>query len=139
MCDLLVAGYCIDGKIEEARRLAEEMYRGGFELGVRAYNAMLDCICKICRQKDPFKLHSEIDHALKVFAMMKADGCEPGVKTYDLLMMKLGAHNRVDKANALFNEALGRGLPVTPKEYVVDPRFVKKKAVKAEKKRETLP
>ncbi|XP_045823416.1 pentatricopeptide repeat-containing protein PNM1, mitochondrial [Trifolium pratense] len=243
MCDLLVAGYCIDGKIEEARRLSEEMYRGGFELGVRAYNAMLDCMCKICRQKDPFKLHSEsskvlvemdqhgvprnvetfnvlitnlckirktndalslfsmmrgwrcnpnettflvlikslyqaarleegdgmidgmksagfgafldkkayfdfltilcgierIDHALKVFAMMKADGCEPGVKTYDLLTTKLGAHNRIDKANALFNEALGKGLPVTPKEYVVDPRFVKKKAVKAEKKRETLP
>ncbi|KAK2438861.1 pentatricopeptide repeat-containing protein, mitochondrial [Trifolium repens] len=243
MCDLLVAGYCIDGKIEEARRLAEEMYRGGFELGVRAYNAMLDCICKICREKDPFKLHSEstkvlvemdqhgvprnvetfnvlitnlckirktndalglfsmmrgwrcnpneatflvlikslyqaarleegdgmidgmksagfgafldkkayfdfltilcgierIDHALKVFAMMKADGCEPGVKTYDLLMTKLGAHNRVDRANALFNEARGRGLSVTPKEYVVDPRFLKKKVVKTEKKRETLP
>jgi pentatricopeptide repeat protein len=242
ICDLLVAGYCIDGKIEEARRLAEEMYRGGFELGVRAYNAMLDCICKICRQKDPFKLHSEstkvlvemdqhgvprnvetfnvlitnlckirktndalglfsmmrgwrcnpneatflvlikslyqaarleegdgmidgmksagfgafldkkayfdfltvlcgierIDHAMKVFAMMKADGCEPGVKTYDLLMTKLGAHNRVDRANALFNEARGRGLPVTPKEYVVDPRFVKKRVAKSEKKRETL-
>ncbi|CAK8579023.1 unnamed protein product [Lathyrus sativus] len=245
MCDLLVTGYCIDGKIEEARRLAGEMYRGGFELGVGAYNAMLDCVCKICRQKDPFKLNSEsekvlvemdhhgvprnvetfnvlitnlckirktdaalglffsmqgwrcnpnettflvlikslyqaarleegdgmidgmkssgfgafldkkayfdfltilcgierIDHALKIFAMMKADGCEPGVKTYDLLMKKLGAHDRVDKANALFNEARGRGLDVTPKEYVVDPRFVKKKEkkVKGEKKRETLP
>ncbi|MCI73502.1 pentatricopeptide repeat-containing protein mitochondrial-like, partial [Trifolium medium] len=43
MCDLLVVGYCIDGKIEEARRLAGEIYRGGFELGVGAYNAMLDC------------------------------------------------------------------------------------------------
>jgi hypothetical protein len=28
---------------------------------------------------------------------------------------------------------------VTPKEYVVDPRFLKKKVVKTEKKRETLP
>lgn len=44
---------------------------------------------------------------------MKADGCEPGVKTYDPLMGKLCAHNRVDEANALFNEALRRGLPVT--------------------------
>lgn len=246
ICDLLVAGYCIDGKIEEARRLAGEMYRGGFELGVRAYNAMLDCVCKICREKDPFQLHSEskkvlvemdshgvprnvetfnvlitnfckirktndalglfnfmrqwrcnpnettflvlikslyqaarleegdamidgmksagygafldkkayfdfltilcgierIDHALKIFTMMKADGCEPGVKTYDLLMKKLGAHDRVDKANALFNEARSRGLDVTLKEHVVDPRFSKKKekkAVKGEKKRETLP
>lgn len=243
MCDLLVTGYCVDGKIEQARRLAGEMYRGGFELGVGAYNAMLDCISKICRLKDPFKLHSEsekvlvemdyhgvprnvetfnvlitnlckirktdaalglfysmggwrcnpnettfivlirslyqaarleegdvmidgmksagygdfldekayfgfltilcgierIDHALKIFGMMKADGCEPGVKTYDLLMTKLGAHNRVDKANALFNEACSKGLAVTPKEYVVDPRFLKKKRVVKEKKRETLP
>ncbi|RHN43160.1 putative pentatricopeptide [Medicago truncatula] len=83
-----------------------------------------------------------INHALKIFTMMKADGCEPGVKTYDLLMKKLGAHDRVDKANALFNEARSRGLDVTLKEHVVDPRFSKKKekkAVKAEKKRETLP
>lgn len=243
MCDMLIKGWCVDGKLEEARRLAGEMYRGGFELGVVAYNAMLDCVCELCRQKDPFLLHSEaekvlvemdyrgvprnvetfnvlitnlckirktedalklfhrmgewgcypnettfvvlirslyqaarleegdemidrmksagfgasldkkayyqfltilcgierVEHALKVFAMMKADGCEPGIKTYDLLMSKLGAHNRVDKANALFHEAQSRGLAVTPKEYAVDPRYKKKKKVKAVKKRETLP
>ncbi|XP_061364935.1 small ribosomal subunit protein mL104 (rPPR9) [Gastrolobium bilobum] len=244
-CDLLIRGWCIDGKIDEARRLAGEMYRGGFELGVGAYNAMLDCVCKLCREKDPFRLHSEaekmlvemdyhgvprnvetfnvlitnlckirktedalslfhrmgewgcypnettfvvlikslyqaarleegdemidrmksagyggaldkkayyqfinilcgierIDHALSLFAKMKADGCEPGIQTYDLLMGKLGAHNRVDKANALFNEARSRGLPVIPKEYAVDPRYLKKKVkvVKGKKKRETLP
>lgn len=243
-CDLLITGWCVDGKLEEARRLAGEMYRGGFEPGVGAYNAMLDCVCKLCRQKDPFGLQSEaekvlvemdyhgvprnvetfnvlitnlckirkngdalalfhrmgewgcqpnettflvlirslyqaarledgdemiermkwyghgssldkkayyklitilcgierIDHALKVFAMMKADGCEPGVKTYELLMSKLGAHNRVGKVNALFNEARGRGLAVAQKEYAVDPRYVEeKKKGKVVKKRETLP
>ncbi|CAJ1976238.1 unnamed protein product [Sphenostylis stenocarpa] len=243
-CDLLIRGWCIDGKLEEAQRLAGEMYRGGFQLGVGAYNAMLDCVCKLCREKDPFRLDSEaekvlvemeyrgvprnaetfnvlitnlckirktedalrlfhsmgewgcypnestylvlirslyqagrleegdemidrmrsagygeflgtkayyqflkilcgierIDHALSVFAMMKADGCEPGVKTYDLLMGKLGAHNRIDRANALFNEAKSRGLPVILKDYAVDPRYLKKKKiVKSVKKRETLP
>ncbi|KAL2325383.1 hypothetical protein Fmac_024441 [Flemingia macrophylla] len=233
-CDLLIRGWCVDGKLEEAQRLAGEMYRGGFELGVGAYNSMLDCVCKLCREKDPFRLHSEaekvlvemerrgvprnvetfnvlitnlckirktedalglfrsmgewgcypnettflvlirslyqaarleegdemidrmrsagygefldkkayyqflkilcgverVDHALSVFAMMKADGCEPGVKTYDLLMGKLGAHNRVDRANALFNEAQSRGLPVILKDYAVDPRYLKKKKKK---------
>ncbi|TKY52125.1 Pentatricopeptide repeat-containing protein PNM1 [Spatholobus suberectus] len=244
-CDLLIGGWCVDGKLDEARRLAGEMHRGGFELGVGAYNAMLDCVCRLCREKDPFRLHSEaekvlvemeyrgvprnvetfnvlianlckirktedalglfrsmgewgcypnettflvlirslyqaarleegdemidrmrsagygefldkkayyhllkilcgierVDHALSVFDMMKADGCEPGVKTYDLLMGKLGAHNRVDRANALFNEARSRGLPVVLQEYAVDPRYLKKKkkVVKGEKKRETLP
>lgn len=243
-CDLLIRGWCVNGKLEEAQRLAGEMYRGGFELGVGSYNAMLECVCKLCREKDPFRLDSEvekvlvemeyrgvprnvetfnvvitnlckirrtedalrlfgsmgewgcypnestflvlirslyqaarleegdemidrmrsagygefldkkayyqflrilcgierIDHALSVFAMMKADGCVPGVKTYDLLMGKLGSHNRVDRANALFNEAKSRGLPVILKDYAVDPRYLKKKSVvKVVKKRETLP
>lgn len=244
ICNLLIKGWCIDGKLDEARRLAAEMYRGGFEIGPTAYNAILDCVCKLCRRKDPFRLHSEaekvlvemdvhgvprnvdtfnvlitnlckirktedamklfhrigewgcypdettflvltrslyqaarleegdemidrmksagygealdkkayfaflkilcgierIDHALSVFGKMKADGCEPGIKTYDLLMGKLCSHKRVDNANALFNEAKRRGVPVTPKAYRVDPKYLKKrKVVKKEKKRETLP
>lgn len=245
ICDLLVKGWCVDGKLDDAKRLAEEMYRGGFEIGTVAYNAILDCVCKLCREKEPFRLHSEaenvlvqmdvrgvprnvdtfnvlitnlckirktqdamnlfyrmgewgcypdettflvfirslyqaarlgegdemidrmrsagygskldkkayygflkilcgierVDHALSVFKKMKEDGCEPGIKTYDLLMEKLCAHNRLDRANVLFNEARKRGVPVELKAYVVDPRYVKKKVkvVKSEKKRETLP
>ncbi|XWS37254.1 hypothetical protein CRYUN_Cryun19dG0027600 [Craigia yunnanensis] len=244
ICDLLIKGWCVDGNIDEARRLAGEMYRGGFEIGTMAYNAMLDCVCRLCRKRDPFRLHSEaekvlldmdfygvprnvetfnvlmnnlckirntedamklfyrmgewgcypeaesylilirslyqaarvgegdemidriksagfddmldkkeyysflkilcgierVEHAMTVFKKMKADGCKPGIKTYDLLMGKLCAHNRLDRANALYNEALKDGVPLEPKPYKVDPRYMKKtKAVKKEKKRETLP
>lgn len=244
ICDLLIKGWCVDGKLEEAKRLAGEMYRGGFEIGTMAFNAMLDCVCKLCREKDPFRLESEVEkvlmemdvrgvprnvetfnvlisnlckvrrtedamklfsrigewgccpdettflvlirslyqaarvgegdemidrmksagygdkldrkayygflkilcgierleHAMSVFEMMKADGCKPGIKTYDLLMGKWCTHNRLDKANVLYNEAFINGVTVTPKEYRVDPKFMKKpKAVKKEKKRETLP
>lgn len=245
ICDLLIKGWCVDGKLDEAKRLAGEMYRGGFEIGTMAYNAILDCVCKLCRKKDPFRLSSEadkvlldmdfygvprnvetfnvlianlckirrteeamklfhrmgewgcypdattflilikslyqaarvgegdemidrmksagfgdaldkkayygflkilcgierLDHAMTVFKKMKQDGCKPGIKTYDLLMEKWCAHNRLDRANALYNEASKNGLPVSPKEYGVDSRFMKKKvkAVKKERKRETLP
>lgn len=244
ICDLLVKGWCVDGKLDEARRLAEEMYRGGFEIGTLAYNSILDCVCKLCREKDPFRLQSEaekilvdmdvagvprnvetfnvlitnlckirrtedamqlfyrmgewgcypnettflvltrslyqaarveegddmidriksagfgnvldkkefyqflkilcgigrIDHALSVFAKMKEEGCEPGIKTYDLLMGTLCANGRIDKANALFSEAVSRGVPVERKAYNLDPRFVKKLTeAKKEKKRETFP
>lgn len=218
----------------------------GFEIGAMAYNAILDCVCKLCRKKDPFRLQSEaenvlvdmdvagvprnvetlnvlitnlckirktedavnlfqrmgewgcypdettflvlirslyqaarvgegdemidrmksagfgdaldkkayyeflnilcgierIDHAMSVFAKMKEDGCKPGIQTYDLLMKKLCAHGKVDKANALFKEAENSGIQVTltPKAYKLDPRFAKKPTVvKKEKKRETLP
>lgn len=245
MCDLLIKGWCIDGKLDEARRLAREMYRGGFEIGVNAYNAILDCVCRLCRKKDPFKMQLEanqvlvdmdaagvprnldtfnvminnlckirktedamqlffrmgewgvypdettflvltnslyqaarvgegdemidrmksagfggaldkkvyfgflkilcgierIDHALRVFAKMKEGGCKPGVKTYELLVERLGAHGRIEKANALFNEAVREGWSLEPMVYKVDPRFVKKPVAvkKKEKKRLTLP
>ncbi|KAK4436960.1 Pentatricopeptide repeat-containing protein PNM1, mitochondrial [Sesamum alatum] len=245
ICDALIKGWCVDGKLEEVKRLVDEMYRGGFEISTYAYNAILDCVCRLCREKDPFRLQAEaenvliemerngvprdvetfnvlitnlckirktedamklfsrirewgcypnettylvlikslyqaarvgegdemidmmksagygdaldkkayydflkilcgierIDHAMSVFRKMKKDGCEPGIKTYDLLMGKLCAHGRLDRANALYKEAKNNGLPVEPKAYKVDPRYVPKKPtdVKKEKKRETLP
>ncbi|XP_051115936.1 pentatricopeptide repeat-containing protein PNM1, mitochondrial [Andrographis paniculata] len=250
ICDALIMGWCVDEKLDEAKRLVEEMRRGGFEIGTNAYNAILDCVCRLCRKKDPFRLQGEaedvliemerngvprdvdtfnvlitnlckirktgdamnlfnrmgewgcypdettfvvlikslyqagrigegdemidrmksagygdaldkkayyefmkilcgierVDHALSVFEKMKDDGCEPGIKTYDLLMGKLCAYRRLNKANALYKEAESSGIPVEPKSYMVDPRIVKKKkeaaaaaALKKEKKRETLP
>ncbi|KAL7157017.1 hypothetical protein ABFS83_02G048900 [Erythranthe nasuta] len=245
ICDSLISGWCNDGKLDEAKRLVEEMYRGGFDIGTFAYNSILDCVCRLCREKDPFRIQTEaenvlvemerhgvprnvetfnvlitnlckirktedamnlfsrmgewgcypdettfyvlikslyqaarvgegdemidkmksagygdaldtkayyeflkilcgierVDHAMSVFAKMKEDGCEPGVKTYDLLMGKLCTYGRLDKANALYKEAESNGLAVERKAYKVDPRFAKKKptVVKKEKKRETLP
>ncbi|KAM1340500.1 hypothetical protein ACFX2H_038884 [Malus domestica] len=102
----------------------------------KEYYGFLKILCGIER----------IDHALRVFKKMKDDKCEPGIKTYELLMGKLYAHNRVDRATALINEAQKRGVPLTQKAYPVDPYFLKKKELKAakkgakkEKKRETFP
>ncbi|KAL5723195.1 hypothetical protein ACHQM5_006619 [Ranunculus cassubicifolius] len=245
ICEMLIRGWCVDGKLDEARRLAGEINRGGFELGTVAYNSILDCVCKLCRKKDAFQLQAEaekiliemdyagiprntetfnvlinnlckirkteealglfdrmgewgcspdsttylvlikslfqaarigegdemidrmksagfgnaldkkayfgfltvlcgierIDHAMKIFQLMKKDGCEPRIKTYELLMEKLCAHGKAERANALFREATKRGVPVVTKVYKLDPRFAKKpKAKKSEKpKRETLP
>ena len=119
-------------RLEEGDEMIDRMRSAGFGefLDKKAYYQFLKILCGIER----------VDHALSVFAMMKDGGCEPGLITYDLLMGKLGAHNRIDKANALFNEAKSRGLPVMLKEYAVDPRYLKKKkVVKGVKKRETLP
>uniref|UniRef100_A0A161ZU84 Pentacotripeptide-repeat region of PRORP domain-containing protein n=1 Tax=Daucus carota subsp. sativus TaxID=79200 RepID=A0A161ZU84_DAUCS len=219
VCDLLVKGWCVDKKLDEAKRLVGEMNRGGFEIGAVAYNAMLDCVCvprnvetfnvlisnlcKIRKTEDAVSLFhrmgewgcspnettflvlikslyqaarvgegdemidrmksagfgdaltkkayyefltilcgiERIDHSMSVFAKMKKDGCKPGTKTYDLLIKKLRAHGKSDKANDLFKEAEGNGiLAIPPSNYKVDPRFAKKPTVtKKEKKRETLP
>ncbi|PRQ20072.1 putative pentatricopeptide [Rosa chinensis] len=44
ICDLLIKGWCVDGKLEEARRLAGEMYRRGFDIGTSSFNVILDCV-----------------------------------------------------------------------------------------------
>ncbi|ONK60651.1 uncharacterized protein A4U43_C08F21070 [Asparagus officinalis] len=242
ICNELIRGWCNDLKLDDARRLAGEIVRGGFELGTPAYNSILDCICRLCRMKDPVRMKQEaekflaemeedsisrnaetfkvliynlckirktedalslfrrmgewncspdaetylvlirslyqaarvsegdemitwmrsagfgnaldrkayygfikilcgierVDHAMKVFRLMKGYGHAPGIKTYDLLIGKLAEHNQVDRANALFKEAKARGVPVVPKVYRLNPRVVKKKEKKV-KKRETLP
>lgn len=43
------------------------------------------------------------------------------------------------KANVLFNEALSNGVPVTPKEYRLEPRILKKPKPVKQEKRGTLP
>lgn len=241
ICDDLIRGWCNKGKIDEAMRLKGEILRGGFEIGTNAYNYMLDCICKLCRKKDPVRMKLEmerflngemdgvarnnetfrvliynlckirktddalgwfrrmgewncsptseiylilikslyqaaritegdemiglmraagfgdaldrkayygfvktlcgierVDHAMKVFRMMKGYGHAPGVKSYGLLIGKLAEHNQIHRANALFKEATANGVPVEAKVYKINPRFLKRKE-KKEKKRETLP
>nr|QSQ68613.1 hypothetical protein PY_026628 [Puya raimondii] len=243
ICTALVRGWSAAGKLDEALRLLGEARRGGFDLGPPAYNSILDCICRLCRKKDPLRLHSEaekfladmdaagiprdsetfrvlitnlckirhtedavtlfrrmgewgcspdadtylalirtlyqaarvsegdemigwmrsagfsdrldrkayygfikilcgierVEHAMKVFRMMKGYGHAPGIKSYNLLIGKLATHNQGDRANALFNEAVARGVPVTPQVYKVDTRYVKAKKEKKVKKRLTLP
>ncbi|KAL6656919.1 hypothetical protein ACP70R_004699 [Stipagrostis hirtigluma subsp. patula] len=243
ICTVLISGYANAGKLDDALRLIGETRRGGFQPGLDAYNAVLDCVCWLCRKKDPLRMPVEaekflvdmeangiprdagtfrvlitnfckirktedamnlfsrmgewgcspdaetylvlirslyqaarlsegdemmtwmrsagfgdqldrkayygfikilcgierVEHAVKVFRMMKGYGHSPGVKSYSLLIEKLTRHNLGDRANALFREAVARGVTVTPGEYKIDKRYVKAKKEKKVKKRLTLP
>ncbi|XP_072990632.1 small ribosomal subunit protein mL104 (rPPR9) [Typha latifolia] len=243
ICTTLIRGWSAAGKLDEALRLLGEARRGGFDPTTPAYNSILDCVCRLCRKKDPLRLQAEaerflldmeaagiprdaetfrvlitnlckirktedalklfrkmsewgcspdaetylvlirslyqaarvsegdemigwmrsaglgdkldrkayygfvkilcgierVEHAIKVFRMMKGYGHAPGVKTYDLLIGKLATQNQGDRANALFKEAVARGVPATQTVYKVEPRYVKVKKEKKVKKRLTLP
>ncbi|KAL6124137.1 hypothetical protein ACLB2K_076652 [Fragaria x ananassa] len=118
-------------RVGEGDEMIDRMKSAGFgkALDKKAYFGFLKILCGIER----------IDHALYVFKKMKQDGCEPWIKTYDLLMGKLYAHNRADRATALFNEEQKKGVPVTHKPYQVDPKYLKKPKAEKENTRETLP
>lgn len=100
ICDLLVKAWCVDGKLDEAKRLAEEMYRGGFQIGTTAYNAILDCVCKLCRDKDPFRLDSEVE---KVLVEMDIHGVPRNVETFNVLIGNLCKIRRTEEAMRLFD------------------------------------
>ncbi|KAM3364857.1 hypothetical protein ACQJBY_014927 [Aegilops geniculata] len=243
ICTLLVSGYADAGKLDHALRLIGETRNGGFQPGLDAYNAVLDCVCRLCRKKDPLRMPVEaekflvdmeangiprdagtfrvliknlckirrtedamnlfrqmgewgcspdadtylvlikslyqaarisegdelmiwmrsagfgdkldrkayygfikvlcgierVEHAVKVFRLMKGYGHAPGTKSYSLLIEKLARHNLGDRSNALFREAVARGITVTPGVYKIDKRYVKEKKEKKVKKKLTLP
>ena len=101
----------------------------GDKLDRKAYYGFIKILCGIER----------VEHAVKVFRMMKGYGHAPGVKSYSLLIEKLARHNLGDRSNALFREAVARGVPVAQGEYNIDKRYVKAKKEKKVKKRLTLP
>ncbi|KAK1307103.1 Pentatricopeptide repeat-containing protein [Acorus calamus] len=244
ICDTLIGGWCADRKLHEARRFAGEVERGGFDITTAAYNALLDCTCKLCIEKDPLRMKPEteavllemdergvprdagtfkvlianfcairqtgealklfermgewscsadsetyvalikslyraarveegdemigrmrdaglgadldaeaygsfvktlchirrLDHALKVFKMMRRDRRRPAAEIYEVLIRKLQEHGRKNEADALFERAVRNGAALEPNVCEVNPRYVKKGEVKKKKlKRETLP
>eukprot|EP00268_Persea_americana_P023130 TRINITY_DN2280_c0_g4_i1.p1 TRINITY_DN2280_c0_g4~~TRINITY_DN2280_c0_g4_i1.p1 ORF type:complete len:518 (-),score=89.45 TRINITY_DN2280_c0_g4_i1:302-1855(-) len=99
ICNSLVRGWCVDGKLDQARRLVGEIHRGGFELGTTAYNALLDCVCKLCRKKDPFRLFSEAE---KVLVEMDVAGVPRDVETFNVLICNLCKIRKTEDALKLF-------------------------------------
>ncbi|KAM7273160.1 hypothetical protein ACFE04_027824 [Oxalis oulophora] len=84
--DLLVKGWCRYNKLDEARRLAGEMYRGGFEIGTAAYNDILQCLCHLCLEKDPFRLKEK---TYKVLVDMEVNGVLRNVDTFNVIIDNL--------------------------------------------------
>ncbi|KAK4362311.1 hypothetical protein RND71_017552 [Anisodus tanguticus] len=99
ICDMLIRGWCIDGKLDGAQRLAGEMYRGGFEIGTSAYNGILDCVCKLCRKKDPFRLQNEAENVL---LEMEEKGVPRDVETFNVLITNLCKIRKTEDALNLF-------------------------------------
>ncbi|KAM7280214.1 hypothetical protein ACFE04_007348 [Oxalis oulophora] len=100
ICDLLIKGWCSDSKLDEARRLAGEMYRGGFEIGTAAYNDILQCVCHLCLEKDPFRLKEETD---KVLVDMEVNGVPRNVGTFNVMIDNLCKLRKTQEALDLYD------------------------------------
>ncbi|KAI3879738.1 hypothetical protein MKX03_002896 [Papaver bracteatum] len=98
-CEMLIKGWCVDGKLDQAKRLAGEIHRGGFQLGTSAYNSILDCVCKLCRKKDNFRLQSEAE---KILVEMDYAGVPRNVETFNILINNFCKIRRTEESVKLF-------------------------------------
>ncbi|XP_050376602.1 pentatricopeptide repeat-containing protein PNM1, mitochondrial-like [Argentina anserina] len=88
---VLIRGLYKAGRTEEGDAMIERMKAAtGIKMDNKVYYRILKTLCGAGR----------FDHAVSLVKKMKEDGCEPGVKIYLLMMDKLGADYRVDKAAA---------------------------------------
>lgn len=101
ICHELIRAWCVDGKLDQALRLMGEMARGGFELGTPAYNSILDCVCRLCRKKDPLRLQSE---AGKVLTEMEDRGVPRDTGTFHVLISNLCKIRKTDDAMEMLHQ-----------------------------------
>lgn len=116
ICNTLVKGWCVAGKLNEAERMMDEMSVGQIAKGVMAYNALLDCICKLCREKDPFRLLPE---ANKILVEMEAVGVPRNESTFNILITHLCKIRKTEDAYQLFLKMEEYGCSPNLTTYVV--------------------
>lgn len=116
ICNTLVKGWCVAGKLNEAKRMVNEMSVGQIAMGVTAYNALLDCICKLCREKDPFRLLPE---ANKILVEMEAAGVPRNESTFNILITHLCKIRKTEDAYQFFLKMEQYGCSPNLTTYVV--------------------
>jgi pentatricopeptide repeat protein len=94
----LCSGYANAGKLDQALRLIGETRRGGFQPGLDAYNAVLDCVCRLCC-KDPLRMPLEAE---KFLVDMEANGIPRDAGTFRVLIANLCKIRKTEYAMNMF-------------------------------------
>ncbi|KAH0466966.1 hypothetical protein IEQ34_004204 [Dendrobium chrysotoxum] len=116
ICYTLIRGYSDELKLEDAKRLMGEIIRGGFDLGTPAYNSIIDCVCRLCRKKDPLRLLPE---AQKLLLEMESTGIPRDQETFHVLIYNLCKIRKTGDAMKLFQEMSQWGCSPGAETYLV--------------------
>lgn len=130
----VVHGLGLNGKLDRARQLFDEMTEKGCSPTVVTYNALIQVACKKGHVEDAVKMFDEMpikgceanvvtytvlikglchagkmDHAMEMFEKMKQDGPDPNVQIYNILVRHVLEEGEKEKALDLFNKMGDRG------------------------------
>ncbi|XAR61710.1 hypothetical protein NMG60_11016208 [Bertholletia excelsa] len=92
----IITGYCLTGKIEEARWLLSLMQKDGFEPGLVTWNIFITSYNQL----------GNCDLAMEVMKEMEGCGITPDVVTWTSMVSGLAQSNRIVQALDMFREML---------------------------------
>ncbi|KAI8560472.1 hypothetical protein RHMOL_Rhmol04G0258500 [Rhododendron molle] len=96
--DVLIRGYCKEGRIEEALNFAEEMWVEGFRPDQFTFNCLVLGFWK----------SGHVKQALELFDLMLQEGFDPHILTYNTLIYGLCKSGQVDEAVEVLNKMISR-------------------------------
>ncbi|KAE9455623.1 hypothetical protein C3L33_12472, partial [Rhododendron williamsianum] len=96
--NVLIHGYCKEGRIEEALKYAEEMWVEGFRPDQFTFNTLVHGLCK----------SGHVEHALELLDLMLQEGFDPDVVTYNTLISELCKSGQDDEAMEVLNQMISR-------------------------------
>jgi pentatricopeptide repeat protein len=151
----VVHGLGLNGKLDRAREMFDEMTKEGCLPTVATYNALMQVTCKKGNVDDAVKMFDEMpikgcqsnvvtytvlikglchaekmDHAMELFEKMKQAGPDPNVQIYNILIRHLLDEGEIEKALNLFDKMGNRGACLPNRDsfnIVISRMFVRKK------------
>ncbi|KAF2283573.1 hypothetical protein GH714_012039 [Hevea brasiliensis] len=92
--NILIHGYCKARKLDDARKIMDEMEKHGFQPNVVSYSCFIESYCK---SKDFRNANATLDE-------MQEKGCKPNVITYTIIMLALGKAKQVNEALEVYDK-----------------------------------
>ncbi|KAL9264846.1 Pentatricopeptide repeat-containing protein [Drosera capensis] len=112
---IVVRGLCMEGKVEEGRKLIEDRWGRGCVPNVVFYNTLVHGYCK----------RGDVASANVLFDELKMKGVLPTVETYGALIGGFCKKGKFERVNKLLAEMKARGVMVNVQIYnnVIDARY----------------
>ncbi|OUZ99809.1 Pentatricopeptide repeat [Macleaya cordata] len=98
--NILIRGFCRDGKLEKALGFFNEMERTGCSPNVVTFNTLVDAYCKV----------GKIDEAFKLFELMAQRELRPNLITYNAVINGLCRLGRMKDTKRVVEEMESKGL-----------------------------
>ncbi|KAA8541902.1 hypothetical protein F0562_023054 [Nyssa sinensis] len=112
---IMVRGLCNEGKVEEGRKLIEDMWGKGCIPNVVFYNTLIDGYCK----------KGDVERAYGIFKELKLKGFLPAVETYGAIINGFCKEGNFEAIDRLLMEMNARGLRVNVQVYniIIDAQY----------------